>query len=104
MQLTIQVCILTRLKISIWYCYISEFFHVICIILQHVSYKCIGHIYVTSGLLSGSSGSTSMAHFNPVSNTHFCMRIYAAIVIKIVSYTKIACYSYSKDSQIIEVL
>ena len=68
-------------------------------ILQHVSYKCMGHMYVTSGLLSGSSGSTSVsisvAHFNPRSNTHFGMRIYVAIVIKIVSllsYTKIACY------------
>ena len=33
-------------------------------------------MYVTSGLLSWSSGSTSVAHFNPGSNTHFGMRIY----------------------------
>ena len=45
------------------------------------------YVYVTSGLLSWSSGSTSVAHFNPESNTHFGMRIY--VVIKIVSYTKI---------------
>ena len=79
---------------------------VVYIILQHVSHKCMGHIYFTCGLLSGSSGSTSVAHFNPGSNTHFGMRIYVAscIVIKIVSYTKIACYIVAKDSQIIEVL
>ena len=53
----------------------------------------MGHMYVTSGLLSGSTSvSTSVAHFNLGSNTHFGMRIYVAIVIKIVSYTKIACY------------
>ena len=51
--------------------------------LQHVSHKCMGHMYVTSELLSGS---TSVAHFNPESNTHFGMRIYVAIVIKIASF------------------
>ena len=55
-------------------------------VLQHVSHKCMCNMYVTSGLLSGS---TSVAHFNPRCNTHFGMRIY--VVIKIVSYTKIAC-------------
>ena len=53
------------------------------------------HMYVTSGLLSWSSGSTSVAHFDPGSNTHFGMRIY--VVIKIVS----CIYKNSKDSQII---
>ena len=43
----------------------------------------MGHMYVTSELLSGS---TSVAHFNPGSNTHFGMRIYVAIVIKIASF------------------
>ena len=81
-------------------------FSVVYIILQHMSHKCMCGMYVTSGLLSGSSGSTCVAHFNPGSNTHFGMRIYVAscIVVKIVSYTKIACYIVAKDSQIIEVL
>ena len=35
----------------------------------HVSHKCMGHMYVTSGLFSGSSGSTSVAHFNPGSHS-----------------------------------
>ena len=41
-------------------------------------------MYVTCGLLSGSSGSTSVAHFNPGSNTQFGMRIYVYVVIKII--------------------
>ena len=54
-------------------------FCVVCIILQHVSHKCMCHMYVTSGLLSGSSGPTSVANFNPGSNTHFDMRIYVYV-------------------------
>ena len=34
-----------------------------------------GHMYVTSRFFSRSSGSASVAHFNPGSNTHFVVRI-----------------------------
>ena len=64
-----QLCILTKIKKSVWHCVISElYFSVFALhfsLLQQVAHKCMDHMYVTitSGLLSGSSRSTSVTHF-----------------------------------------
>ena len=66
-----RFCILTKMKKSVWHCFIPEFF--LCLhhnfyyfaLLQHVAHECMSHMYVTmtSGLLSGSSWSTNVTHF-----------------------------------------
>ena len=59
---------------------------------MHGSYVHMSHLHC-------SVGQQVRITINPISDTHFGMRIYE--VAKVVSYTKLTC-CYSNDRQIIE--
>ena len=64
--------------------------------VAHGSYVCHSDIWNACHCLVGQVGQQLCSTFNSGSDTHFGMRINE--VIKIVSYTKMAC-CYSTDSQ-----
>ena len=64
-----RYCILPRMKKSMALFYIKNFScHVTLLLkrkLQHVGHKWVIAMWVTSGLFSGSNGSTDVTHFQP---------------------------------------
>ena len=87
-------------------CVASECFCVnitICITLHYFSMcftsawvKCMSQWHLAMDCSVRRVGQQVWSTFNSGSDTHFDMRIYG--VIKIISYTKIACCYYNKDT------
>ena len=109
-QLRDQFCILTKMKNSVWYCFISGFFlclhynfvlatlHYFSMWLTSAWVICMSQWHLDCSL--GQVGQQMWFTFNSGFDTHFGMGIYE--VIKINSCTKIGC-CYSEDSQNLEV-
>ena len=98
-----------KLKKSVWHCFISEFsvfplqFALLCINIYtacgsqvHESHVCHSDIWIAQWVKYIAIGQQVWPTFNSGSDTNYGMRIYD--VIKIISYTKLAC----KDSQNLE--
>ena len=84
---------------NLWYCFISEFFHVVCIIIQHVSHKCMGHMYVCHiWIAQWVKWVNKCGPLQPWIQHlfwHENLRSWLS------TYTKTTCYIRSKDSQIV---
>ena len=69
-----QFCILSRIKKSMALFHIKKFLRSCYITFKKKTSMCgsqVDHMWVTSGLFSGSSGSTGVTHFHPCLYTIF---------------------------------